>query len=79
MIAYFDCYSGISGDMTLGALVDAGADPEALKAEVARLGLAGYELRFERVERQGISGTHAAVDLDPGAPQPHRHLSDILS
>ncbi|HEX2986857.1 MAG TPA: nickel pincer cofactor biosynthesis protein LarC [Chloroflexota bacterium] len=79
MIAYFDCYSGISGDMTLGALVDAGVDPEALKAEVAKLGLDGYELRFERMERHGITGTHAAVDLDPSIPQPHRHLSDILA
>ncbi|MGE5618407.1 MAG: nickel pincer cofactor biosynthesis protein LarC [Sphingomonadaceae bacterium] len=79
MIGYFDCYSGISGDMTLGALVDAGVDPEALKAEVAKLGLSGYELRFERVERGGISGTQAVVTLDPGVPQPHRHLSDILA
>jgi pyridinium-3,5-bisthiocarboxylic acid mononucleotide nickel chelatase len=79
MIAYFDCYSGISGDMTLGALVDAGVDPEALKAEVAKLGLTGYDLRFERMERHGITGTHAVVDLDPSVPQPHRHLSDILA
>ncbi len=79
MIVYFDCYSGISGDMTLGALVDAGVDPEALRAEVAKLGLAGYELRFDRVERQGISGTQAVVALDPGIPQPHRHLSDLIA
>ncbi len=79
MIVYFDCYSGISGDMTLGALVDAGVDPEALRAEVAKLGLAGYELRFDRVERQGISGTHAVVALDSSIPQPHRHLSDLVA
>lgn len=79
MIAYFDCYSGISGDMTLGALVDAGADPEALRAQVAGLGLAGYDLRFEKVERQGITGTKAVVALDEGVAQPHRHLSDILA
>ena len=79
MIAYFDCFSGISGDMTLGALVDAGVDPEALKAEVAKLGLDGYDLRFERVEQHGITGTHAVVELDPAVTQPHRHLSDILS
>jgi len=79
IVAYFDCYSGISGDMTLGALVDAGVDPEALRAEVGKLGLEGYELRFERVERQGISGTHAIVVMDKGIPQPHRHLSHIVS
>jgi uncharacterized protein (TIGR00299 family) protein len=78
MIAYFDCYSGVSGDMILGALVDAGVDPEGLRAEVAKLGLVGHELRFDRVERQGISGTHAVVALDPSIPQPHRHLADIV-
>jgi len=64
--------------MTLGALLDAGADAEALRGEVAKLGLSGYELRFDRVERQGISGIQATVDLDKGTAQPHRHLSDIL-
>ncbi len=78
MIVYFDCYSGISGDMTLGALVDAGADAEALKAEVAKLGLEGYGLRFEKAEQHGITGTRAVVDVDEHH-QPHRHLSDILS
>lgn len=79
MIVYFDCYSGISGDMTLGALVDAGVDPEALKAETAKLGLDGYELRFERAEMNGISGTHAVVELHDHVHQPHRHLSEVIS
>ncbi len=79
MIAYFDCYSGISGDMTLGALIDAGVDPEALKAEVGKLGLEGYELRFEKMEQHGITGTHAEVAMDKGVLQPHRHLSHILA
>ncbi|MGI5837992.1 MAG: nickel pincer cofactor biosynthesis protein LarC, partial [Chloroflexota bacterium] len=78
MIAYFDCFSGVSGDMTLGALVDAGADPEKLKGEVAKLALTGYDLRFDKVERQGISGTQATVEMDKGVAQPHRHLADIL-
>jgi pyridinium-3,5-bisthiocarboxylic acid mononucleotide nickel chelatase len=78
MIGYFDCYSGISGDMALGALIDAGVDQEALRAEIGKLGLSGYVLRFDRVERQGITGTHAIVALDEGLDQPHRHLSDIL-
>ena len=79
MIAYFDCYSGISGDMTLGALVDAGVDGEELKAEAAKLGLAGYDLRFEKLEMNGISGTHAVVELLDRVHQPHRHLADVLS
>ena len=79
MIAYFDCYSGISGDMTLGALVDAGVDPEVLKSETAKLGVEGYELLFEKVEMNGISGTHAVVELHDHVHQPHRHLSDVLS
>ena len=79
MIVYFDCYSGISGDMTLGALVDAGVNPEALEAEIAKLGLDGYELRFERAEQHGITGTRAVVALDEHHHQPHRHLSDVLA
>lgn len=78
-IAYFDCYSGISGDMTLGALVDAGADPAALAREVAKLGLGGYELRFEPAAQHGITGTRAVVSLHEGHDHHHRHLSDILS
>lgn len=77
MIAYFDCYSGISGDMTLGALVDAGVDPDTLKAAIAGLGLEGYDLRFEKAEQHGITGTRAIVEVDEHH-QPHRHLSDIL-
>jgi len=79
MIVYFDCYSGISGDMILGALADAGVAADALEREVAGLGLGGYKLRFDRVERQGISGTQATVEMDRGVAQPHRHLSDIVA
>ena len=43
-IAYFDCFAGASGDMILGALLDAGAPLEQLSAELAKLGLAGYSL-----------------------------------
>ncbi len=44
MLAYFDCFSGISGDMTLGALVDAGASLELLRSELAKLPVKGYTL-----------------------------------
>ncbi len=79
MIAYFDCFSGISGDMTLGALVDAGLSFDHLKAELAKLPVGGYSLAADRVTSKGLRGTLVRVDLDPAAPQPHRHLRDILS
>ena len=79
MLAYFDCFSGISGDMTLGALVDAGVDVDLLRGELARLPVKGYTLTAERFSSKGLQGTLVRVGLDPGEPQPHRHLSDVLS
>jgi uncharacterized protein (TIGR00299 family) protein len=76
--AYFDCFSGISGDMTLGALVDAGADIDALRKELAKLNLTGYELKAERVMRSGIAATKVHVIIQK-KDQPSRHLSDILT
>ena len=43
-IAYFDCFAGISGDMTLGALIGAGADPQRLRDGLATLGVGGYRI-----------------------------------
>lgn len=74
---YFDCFAGVSGDMTLGALVGAGADPRALADGLALLGVEGYALSFERVDRSGISAVRANVDVERD-PRRHRHLSDIL-
>ena len=66
-VAYFDCFSGISGDMTLGALVDAGVDPGALKAELSRLKLdAEFSLNFEKADKHHISGTRAIVRTTEG-------------
>jgi len=76
-IAYFDCFSGISGDMTLGAIVDAGISMESLRAELSRLNLAGYELTAEKVMRSGIAATKVHVISDREDQKP-RHLSDIL-
>ena len=59
-IAYLDCFSGISGDMFLGALVDAGVAPELLKQTVKALDI-GAELKISRVERGGISATKVDV------------------
>jgi pyridinium-3,5-bisthiocarboxylic acid mononucleotide nickel chelatase len=67
-VAYFDCFSGISGDMTLGALVDAGVDPRAIQSAIAGLGLP-CELTFETVRRAGFRATYAKVE----APHEHAH------
>lgn len=73
---YFDCFAGASGDMTLGALVDAGADPRALIEQLQLLDVPGYEVSFETVDRSGISATRAHVRLTTHEHQ-HRHLSHI--
>src|SRR3954471_3067458 len=75
---YFDCFAGISGDMTLGALVAAGADARALKERLALLDLEGYEIEFETVDRSGVSATRAVVSVTKDE-KPHRHLRDVLA
>jgi len=75
---YFDCFAGISGDMTLGALVGAGADERALKEQLALLDVEGYEIDFETVDRSGISATRAVVKVTKDE-KPHRHLKDVLA
>jgi uncharacterized protein (TIGR00299 family) protein len=76
-LAYFDCFSGISGDMTLGALVDAGVSIDALRAELARLDLPGYEISAERVKRSGLAATKVRVIVD-GDERKSRRLPDII-
>jgi uncharacterized protein (TIGR00299 family) protein len=76
-IAYFDCFSGISGDMTLGALVDAGADLSAIETDLRRLGLEGWSISAEKVQRGAIFATHVKVATSEG--HHHRGLSIILS
>lgn len=75
--AYFDCFSGISGDMTLGALVDAGVGIDILRSELAKLKLPGYEIKAEKVKRCGIAATKVDVIIDH-KDQHARHLVDIL-
>ncbi len=76
MILYLDPFMGIAGDMTVSALVDAGAPPEAVNAALGRLNLPGLAFRFEKVHRQGAQATFGTVAWD--GPNPHRHLSHIL-
>ena len=75
-IAYFDPFSGASGDMTLGALVDAGLSIDALRDELAKLPLSGYEIHSEPCEQHGIHGTRVHV-VQTAEDHHHRHWSDI--
>jgi uncharacterized protein (TIGR00299 family) protein len=67
MIAYFNCFSGISGDMILGALVDAGVPLEELKNRLALLSIRGYELRARKVKKAGIRATKVDVVIKRSA------------
>jgi uncharacterized protein (TIGR00299 family) protein len=74
-IAYFDCFAGASGDMILGALLDAGIKPEVWQGELSRLNLSGYELRIDRVQKQGIAATAVRVLVSEGSQE--RRLAEI--
>ena len=94
-IAYFDCFSGISGDMILGALLDAGLPLEDLNREIAKLGVENVAIERESTARHAIAATRAKVcvagapladaehhlDLsgEPTHDHPHAHLKDITS
>jgi uncharacterized protein (TIGR00299 family) protein len=74
--AYFDCFSGISGDMTLGALLDAGVSVEKLRSDLNGLNLPGWELTAEKVWKNGMAATYAKVRAQDTTT--HRSLSTIL-
>jgi uncharacterized protein (TIGR00299 family) protein len=76
-VAYFDCFAGASGDMILGALVDAGLDPEMLRGALAALPLPAWELRAERVMTGGLAATHVNVIADDDAHS--RRYADLVS
>src|SRR4051794_21067720 len=77
MLAYLDCFSGISGDMLLGALLHAGLDLDALRAGLATLPLNGYTLDAERVTDHGLSGVRCLVRVEEPDPHGHRHMREI--
>ena len=76
-VLYFDCFAGISGDMTLGAFLDIGADPAHLERELAKLGVPGFHLEIDKTQKRGITGTKCRVVMD-GHEHAHRHFSDIV-
>ena len=75
-LAYFDCHAGVSGDMILGALVDAGLQIEVLQRELDKLGLEGVILQDGKVQRHGIAATK--IDVVAEEEHHHRRLRDVL-
>jgi len=73
---FYDCFSGISGDMNLGAMIDLGIEEGYLVNELKKLNLDGWQLIVEKDQRHGIMGTKATV-RQTRHQHDHRHLSDI--
>jgi uncharacterized protein (TIGR00299 family) protein len=75
-LAYFDCFSGISGDMTLGAVLDAGCPSDFLRAELKSLQVPGWTLTTEKIWKNGMAATYVCVQTED--QQKHRSLATIL-
>ncbi|MBN2106074.1 MAG: nickel pincer cofactor biosynthesis protein LarC [Deltaproteobacteria bacterium] len=75
-LVYFDCFAGISGDMTLGALIDLGVPQKYLVQELEKLAVHGYSLRVSRVQRSGITGRQVQVKISHHEHH-HRTFRDI--
>jgi uncharacterized protein (TIGR00299 family) protein len=77
-ILYYDCFSGISGDMNLAAMIDLGVDRNHLLAELGKLDIGSYEIQISRDQRRGISGTRVEVVVDrEAAPAEGRTFRSI--
>lgn len=84
-IAYLDVFAGISGDMTLGALVDAGVELGAIRAELEKVPMHGWHIEAEECSKSGITGTQVEVGLDDGGHghshshgRPCKELVDLI-
>jgi pyridinium-3,5-bisthiocarboxylic acid mononucleotide nickel chelatase len=75
-ILYFDCFSGVAGDMVLGSLLDVGVEVGWLRGQIDLLGLSGFSVEVRRVESHHLMGTDVLVSVS--RDQPHRSLGDIL-
>ena len=67
-IAYFDCIAGASGDMILGALIDAGLTKQSLLDNLSALRLSGFELKFRQVKKSGFAATKVDVIVSNDVP-----------
>lgn len=74
-LAYFDCFSGVAGDMIIGALLDAGLPFGDLKGEIEKIGLSGYEISARKVAKNNIEGTKFSVEIQ--AKQAERTVRQI--
>lgn len=72
-ILYFDCFAGISGDMTIAALLDLGLDEKAVLEELKKLGVSGYDIEIKKMNRFSISGTDVKVNLTGEVNCEHLH------
>jgi uncharacterized protein (TIGR00299 family) protein len=78
-IAWFNCFSGIAGDMVLGSLVDAGADVDELFQLLQRLPIGGWSLDFEPVMRNGLAATRAIVNAEgDGVVRTFMHVLGVV-
>jgi len=74
-VLFFDCFSGISGDMILGSLLDLGVSLEVLSAQLAKIDLENYQLRARRVVKSQVTATKC--DVECGHQHGHRHYRDV--
>ncbi|MBW3573346.1 MAG: nickel pincer cofactor biosynthesis protein LarC [Actinobacteria bacterium] len=78
-VAWFHCFAGIAGDMALGALVDAGADLDEVRALVGRIPVTGWSIEAEATMRNGIAATRVVVAVEPTTvTRTYAHIDDLL-
>jgi len=75
VVVYFDCFSGLAGDMILGTLLDLGFKPEVLKKELRKLDMSGYSINIKKTSYNHVMGTDVHITIDE--QHIHRHLSDV--
>jgi len=79
MIAYIDCFSGISGDMTLGAFIDIGVSPDLLDTQLKEIPLSGFTITVSDVSRQGIHGKQVSVTChDNHTHRSYHHIQSLI-
>ena len=76
-VAFFDCFAGASGDMILGALLDAGLPFETLQKELAKLNLSHYQISVAKTVKNGIGGSQVRITVDQNIPKQCRNLGHI--